>query len=70
MLDLAKEIDFSAEISENPSLEGHIQAAAWEISEKTSDSLKKPFLDTQFNKIAISKNSFIFHDDKQKIKLQ
>lgn len=66
MLDLAKEIDFSAEISENPSLEGHIQAAAWEISEKTSDSLKKPFLDTQFNKIAISKKFIFFLKKKYK----
>lgn len=59
MLDLYREIDFSDIISENSALEAHLQASAKEISEKTSEGIKKPFLDTQFSKIAISNNNLM-----------
>lgn len=54
MIDLFKEISFSDELSQIPSLESHLQAASREIAEKLPpESVKKPFFDTQFDTLII-----------------
>ena len=56
MLDLYKEINFSDDLESTPAIEQHLQSASKEIAEKIpSDTIKKPFFDTQFNNLIIGK---------------